>query len=96
MFYLELRPVELWQTADIYSGHKVTGAILANAEWSASAYAAKVMLDGVSVKRVCAELFLRSEKPQLFPRHEPKQITLPTAMRAIAFYNLLGGTLDFK
>ena len=55
-----------------------------------------MMLDDVLVERVGGEAFLWSEQLELWSWHEPQQISLATAMRAIALHGLLQSALDFK
>jgi hypothetical protein len=45
---------------------------------------------------VGGQTFLWSEHLELWTRYEPQQITLATAMRAIALHGLLQTALDFE
>ena len=54
------------------------------------------MLDNVLVESVGDQTFLWSEQLELRALHEPQQITLATAMRAIALHGLLQPALDFE
>ena len=55
-----------------------------------------MMLDNVLVESVGDQTFLWSEQLELWTRYEPQQITLATAVRAIAFHGLLQTALDFE
>ena len=55
-----------------------------------------MMLDDVLVESVGHQAFLCREQRELWSWHEPKQITLATAMRAIALHGLFQGALDFE
>lgn len=55
-----------------------------------------MMLDDVLVESVAGQTFLWSEQLELWAWHEPQQITLATAMRAIALHGLLQIALDFE
>ena len=55
-----------------------------------------MMLDDVLVESVGGQTFLWSEQLELWTRYEPQQITLATAMRAIALHGLLQTALDFE
>jgi hypothetical protein len=55
-----------------------------------------MMLDDVLVESVGDQIFLWSEQIELRTWHEPQQITLAAAMRAIALHGLLQTALDFE
>jgi hypothetical protein len=53
------------------------------------------MPDDVLIESVSHQAFLWSEQLELWPWHEPQQISFATAMRAIALHGFFQAALDF-
>src|SRR5699024_9337229 len=88
--------VQLRQTADVHGRRRSAARILAEAERCTTAGAAEVMPDHVLVECVRGQILFGAEQPQVLPRHEPQQIALAAAMRAIAFHDLFRVAVHFE
>src|SRR5690606_18774259 len=92
--HLQLPDLDPLETPDIDRRHRRPRRMLPEPERRRPAHRAEVMLDAMLVERICRELRLAALEPQLLPRHEPQQIALAAAVRAIAVDHLLDLALD--
>src|SRR5699024_2571229 len=82
--------------AYIHRRHFGSRRIRAETDGCAAARLAEVVLNYVLVEGIGAEFIFGGQQTQLRARHEPQQIALAAAMRAIAFDDVLRLTFDFK
>src|SRR5690554_5785896 len=68
--------------------------MLAETERRDAADRTEVMLDPMRVERICRELRLAGLEAQVLARHEPQQVALAAAMRAVALHDLPDLALD--
>src|SRR5215470_1094746 len=84
------------EAADVHRGHGLAVRAGAEAEGRAAAGRAEMVLDDVLVEHVGGERALRRSQPQLLARHEPQQIALAAAVRAVALHDLADLALDLE
>src|SRR5690606_4973530 len=85
---LERAEVDVLETAYVDGRLRRSGRMLAEAERRDAADRTEVVLDPMRVERIRRELRLARLEPQVLARHEPQQVTLAAAMRAVAVHHL--------
>src|SRR5690606_1067962 len=90
---LERAEVDVLETTHVDRRHRRSGRMLAETERRHAADRTEMMPDPMRVEGVRRELRLAGLEPHALPRHEPQQVSLAAAMRAVAVDDL--GNLPF-